>query len=134
MKMRNVRTYEVRFLKQRDITKSSADGHTIVFPYSLRELPGPDGEGGQQGDCKVTVSISGTLEASWGLADADVIKAAFQIGQQKLKSEMQAGRVGEPVECVANGANSPVDCPFNPEEIPSPEGTVLKVLVQDRQP
>ena len=65
----------------------------------------------------ITISISGTLLASWGLNEDELHKVLYKYGYRHIGDLVSKGAPIDRVGLRLNSNNSPPKCPFDPKEI-----------------
>lgn len=122
----------VTFGAPQDVGANSLDGKAFRFPFAAIEAQyiGTPRQASQIMQGRITVQASGSLLAVWGISDAGMVKALFQVAKEHLSALLQnSGRVAGEISLVIGSHTHPGPCPFDVEFIEEPHGAVVQLEV-----
>lgn len=105
------------------------DATQYRFPFRLvdSELIGAPEELARSTSHVLTVGVSGTLEACWGVPENLLPRILFEYGKRHLKQKVLDHALSESEELLLHSGNAETRCPFDPDRIADPSGTTLKI-------
>ena len=107
------------FANPEDVTNPGYDGRVVRFPVALvpYEHFNTPKEMKNTRNIRMRLEISGSLLACWQFAEAQLIKALYQVARKHLESELGTGTINDELVIQMNTQTQPTDCPFNIEHI-----------------
>ena len=112
---------------------SDRDALEFLFPFSLVEssFVGQPEELSKTSQHRIKMGITGTLHSMWGLNEDSLVRVLFEHGKRHIAQKLKDGSLTAREELMLSTSNSPQRSPFDPKRIDSPNGTEVRVTLEN---
>jgi len=125
-------TVIAKFGTPENVSAPGLDGKAIRFPCAFIDAQhlGTPRQTSETKSVRITVEISGSLMAVWGLKQSDLIKVLFKIAKEHLEKLLKKSeKMERDIKVTVNTYTHKGPCALDPQFIDDPNGATIQVEV-----
>lgn len=129
-----MKKFVINFLQPRELS-TLRDAFEVSFPYWIidEKYIGTPEEKHQKKFYKITVGITGRMDAAWRAQDKDfdILKILYEFGKRQIIQKLKDHTLQSNEELIISSETHPNNCPFDSTKIKGPNDEPIIIEIPD---